>query len=292
MSPFLRTVLPQLAHQGAVRQEHEIHVPRLALATPELTIAHAQMLLPVPMEGLRSCPALAIGFEDPMHFPIGPIADQHLARLGIALSFPQHHDPYRMRDPRNADTLGEVPLLLVIDTRFAPTQRSQFGLHPLTGFPVASIDADRTIELQIADVIPFVAVNVIENVGMGEVAVEGEIAWNDLLDHPIDQLFTENSVVLEGRSVGNAGVLLAEATELQGIVLAGGTNIISNQVIVGDQMPLIGMIPEPAGIFNQLAVVIDERVIDSNHAVLGKASGGVALQQIEAPLVEGQFIPV
>src|SRR5215216_835748 len=70
LSPFLRTVVPQLGHQGAVRQEYEIHVPCLALATPELTRAHAQMLLAVPMEGLRSCPAFAIGLEDAMHLPI------------------------------------------------------------------------------------------------------------------------------------------------------------------------------------------------------------------------------
>src|SRR3954468_21143901 len=61
VSPFLRTVMPQLRHQSAVRQEHEIHMPGLALATPELTRAHAQMLLPVPMEGLSSCPPLPIG---------------------------------------------------------------------------------------------------------------------------------------------------------------------------------------------------------------------------------------
>ena len=89
VSPFLRTVVPQLGHQGAVRQEHEIHVPGLALALPELTIAHAEMLLPVPMEGLRSCPAFAIGFEDAMHFPIGAIGDQDLARFGIPLAFPR-----------------------------------------------------------------------------------------------------------------------------------------------------------------------------------------------------------
>src|SRR6266496_6146500 len=62
--------MPQLGHQGAVRQEHEIHVPGLALALPELTRAHAKMLLPVPMEGLRSCPAFAIRLEDAMDFPI------------------------------------------------------------------------------------------------------------------------------------------------------------------------------------------------------------------------------
>src|SRR5262249_4520982 len=160
-------VVPHLAHQGAVRQEHEIHVPRLALATPELTIAHAQMLLPVPMERLGSCPAFAIDFEDAVHFPIGPIGDQHLARFGIALVLPEHHDPYRMLDAGNADTLGEIPLLLAVDSRFAPTQWSQFGLHPLTGLPVASIDRDGAIELQIADVSAAVAVDVIEDVGMG-----------------------------------------------------------------------------------------------------------------------------
>src|SRR6266487_1970117 len=70
LSPLLRTVVPQLGHQGAVRQEHEIHVPGLALALPELTRAHAKMLLPVPMEGLRSCPAFAIRLEDAMDSPI------------------------------------------------------------------------------------------------------------------------------------------------------------------------------------------------------------------------------
>src|SRR5436189_5276716 len=70
LSPFLRTVVPQLGHQGAVRQEYEIHVPCLALALPELTIAHAEMLLPVPLEGVGSCPACAICLEDAMHLPL------------------------------------------------------------------------------------------------------------------------------------------------------------------------------------------------------------------------------
>ena len=88
LSPFLRTVVPQLGHQGAVRQEHEIHVPGLALAFPELTITHAQMLLAVPMEGLCSCPALAIALENAMHFPIGAIGDEYLAWFGISLLLP------------------------------------------------------------------------------------------------------------------------------------------------------------------------------------------------------------
>ncbi len=49
MSPFLRTVVLQLTHQGAGRQEHEVHMPGLARAAPPLTIAHAHMLRPVAM---------------------------------------------------------------------------------------------------------------------------------------------------------------------------------------------------------------------------------------------------
>jgi len=70
LSPFLRTVVPQLTHQSGVRRDDQIHVPGLAHAVSELTLAHAQKLLPVPMESLGSCPAFPIGLEDPMDFPI------------------------------------------------------------------------------------------------------------------------------------------------------------------------------------------------------------------------------
>src|SRR6266496_5483594 len=136
VSPLLRTVVPQLGHQGAVRQEYEIHMPGLALATPELTRAHAQMLLAVPMEGLRSCPALAIGLEDAMYLPIGAVGNQHLARFGIALLFPQHHDSHCVIDARNADTLGEVPLDLAVHRGLLATQRPKLTLHPVARLPV------------------------------------------------------------------------------------------------------------------------------------------------------------
>jgi hypothetical protein len=41
-----------------------MHVPGLALTFPELTVAHTQMLLPVPMEGLCPSLAFAIGLCD------------------------------------------------------------------------------------------------------------------------------------------------------------------------------------------------------------------------------------
>ncbi len=197
-----------------------------------------------------------------------------------------------MRDAGNADTFGEVPLLLTIDGRFAPTQRPQLRLHPLAGFPVLAVDGDRAIELQIADVIALLAGDMVEDLRVGEVTVEGKIAWDRLIDHPIDQLFAQNGMILEGCFVGHTGLLLAEAAELQRIVFARGTHVIGDQIVMGDQMPLIGMIPEPAGIFNQLAVMGDQRVINRDHAVRGVVGGRVALQPIEAPLVEQLFIPL
>src|SRR5262249_13903738 len=57
-------------------------------------------------------------------------------------------------------------------------------------------------------------------------------------------------------------------------------------------MALLGMIPEPASIFNQLAVMVDQRIINRDHTMRGVVGGGVALQEIETPLVERLFIPL
>src|SRR3972149_9447279 len=58
--PLVRTVLPQLTHEQAVRQHDQVHVPGLALAVAKLTISHAKLLLTVPMIGLRARPAISI----------------------------------------------------------------------------------------------------------------------------------------------------------------------------------------------------------------------------------------
>src|SRR5208337_3907253 len=58
--PFTRTTQPQLTHQETVRQHDQVHVPCLALDITQLTIPEAELLLAVPMEGLRTCPAIPI----------------------------------------------------------------------------------------------------------------------------------------------------------------------------------------------------------------------------------------
>src|SRR3954469_13649177 len=67
--PLLRTALLQLAHEQAVRQHDQVHVPGLALDVTRLTVAQTELLLAVPMERLRARPAMSVHPHDPTHFP-------------------------------------------------------------------------------------------------------------------------------------------------------------------------------------------------------------------------------
>ena len=53
----------------------------LAHSVTQLTLAHAQMLLPVPVVGLRPTPASLIDLQDVVGFPMDSIGDEHLTRL-------------------------------------------------------------------------------------------------------------------------------------------------------------------------------------------------------------------
>ena len=132
----------------------------------------------------------------------------------------------------------------------------------------------------------------VEDLSVAEVAVEGEITGNVLIDHPIDQFFAEERVVLERLVVSETGVLLAEATKLQGIVFARSADVVGNQVVMGDEVALVSMVPEPAGVLNQLATVVDQGVVDCDDAVFGVAGGGVTLQLVQPTLVEGFGLPL
>ena len=51
-----------------------------------------------------------------------------------------------------------------------------------------------------------------------------------------------------------ADVLLAEEAELQGVMLAAGADVVDEEVVLGDLVPLLGVVPEPAGVGDQLPV--------------------------------------
>jgi hypothetical protein len=50
----------------------------MTTAIPELTFAHAQMLLAVPMEAFCACPAATINLQYPYDIPMGSITHQYL----------------------------------------------------------------------------------------------------------------------------------------------------------------------------------------------------------------------
>src|SRR5512142_2521010 len=58
--PLLRTALLQLAQEQTVRQHDQVHVPGLALEITQLTVTQSELLLAVPMEGLRTPPAMPV----------------------------------------------------------------------------------------------------------------------------------------------------------------------------------------------------------------------------------------
>ena len=108
--PFIRTALPQLTHQEAVRQHDEVQVPGLALTVTQLTIPQAQLLLAVPMKGFGACPAMPVHAHDACDFPLRPVGHQDDARLGVLAVRPQQHHPHLVADVGDAQRTGEVPI--------------------------------------------------------------------------------------------------------------------------------------------------------------------------------------
>jgi hypothetical protein len=291
MSPFLRTVVLQLTHQSGVRQDDQMHVPGLAHAAPELTLAHAQMLLPVPMEGLGSCPALPVGLEDTMHFPIGPIGDQDLARFLSSFGCPQHHNPHRMVHVGQTNALGEIPLRASSHRDLLAASGQQLPCNPVAGFPLAPFDDDLAIGFQVAHIATLLGMHVVDDLGIGEVTIKRNITRDVLTDHPIDQFDAQVGMRVEVRLTLLALLTLAKTAEVQWIVLAAGMNVVGEQVIVGNQVAFVSMIPEPASVFNQLAIMVDQGVINRDDAILTIAGGRIALQPLQAMGIDALDIP-
>lgn len=195
-SPFTHTALLHLPDQQSVRQEDEIQVPGLALATSQLTLAHPEMLLAVPMKGLGPCPPPAIDSPNPRHLPVAPIGHQHLDGVDAILSLPQDDKPHGMIHLRQSHGLGEGPLVGGADFDQLATLRSNlpgdFGRAHLL-----ALKDYLPIELQITHIATPVTVNEIEDGRIGEVAVAGEIPGNLVRDDPTNQLLDQFRMALE-----------------------------------------------------------------------------------------------
>ena len=153
------------------------------------------------------------------------------------------------------------------------------------------------LSLQVADVASGppepvrLGMDVVEDLGVGEVAVEGEVAGDLPLTDPVDQLAAQLGMVAERLLDRLADLLLAEEAELQRVVLAAGADVVDEEVVLGDLVPLLGMVPEPSGVGDQLAVPVDEGVVDGDDALVAVAGGRVLLEPFQSPLVEGLDVP-
>jgi hypothetical protein len=85
--------------------------------------------------------------------------------------------------------------------------------------------------------------------------------------------------------------LLAEEAEFQGIMFAAGADVVGEEIVLGDLVPLLGVVPEPAGVGDQEAIAVDQGVVDGDDALIAVTSRGLLLEFIEPSLVEGMGIP-
>ena len=98
-------------------------------------------------------------------------------------------------------------------------------------------------------------------------------------------------MVAERLLEGFADLLLAEEAEFQRVVFAAGANVVDEEVVLGDLVPFLGVIPEPAGVGDQLAVPVDQGVVDGDDAVVAIAGERVLLEPFQSSLVERLDIP-
>src|SRR6516225_6046011 len=189
--PLTRTALPQLAHQETIRQHDQVHVPGLALGITQLTVAEAELLLTVPMKGLRSCPAMPVHSHDPTHFPGDPIGHQDLAGIRIVSVPPENHDPNLVIHVGDAHAHREVPLPSLADPHLLAIACGDRG-RQIVGLDDSSLPLQLAVTLEVADIPPWpsqailLAVNVIEDLSAGDVRVHREVAGDLTLTNPVD----------------------------------------------------------------------------------------------------------
>ena len=116
--------------------------------------------------------------------------------------------------------------------------------------------------------------NVIEDLGVGEVRVHSEVAGNLSLADPVDQITTEDCVVSERLFQGLADFFLAKEAKLQGIMFAAGADIVGEEVVLRDLVPLLGVVPEPPRIGDQQTVAVNQGIIDGDDTLIAVSGGG------------------
>jgi len=249
------------------------------------------------MEGLRTCPPIAINQQNPGDFPAGPVGDQDLARFAIAFSIPDDNDSYFVVHTRDADGHREVPLLLAASLERLSAFRLDFGGH-LFRLQLGTFPTNLAVEFQVAYVASrspetvLLLVNVVEALRVGEVAVECEIAGDFPLACPVDQLAEELCVVEKLLARMLALLTLPEPPKLQRIVFPACADIVGDQVVVCQLVSLLGVVPKPTDVFDEFARVVDQYIVDGDHATVRVSRARILLEPLEPLLVQFLLVPL
>ena len=202
------------------------------------------------------------------------------------------YDPNLVLDVGDAHGHRKVPLPSVTDPHLLAITCGDRG-RQIVGLDDPSLPLQLAVTLEVADIAPrpsqsiLLAVNVIEDLGAGEVRVHREVAGDLTLTNPVDQLTAQDGMVAERLLQGLAELLLAEEAELQGVMLAAGADVVGEEIVLGDLVPLLCVVPEPPRVGDQQAIAIDQGIIDRNDSLVAVPSGGVFLEFLQSSLVEG-----
>src|SRR5215510_8180871 len=129
----------------------------------------------------------------------------------------------------------------------------------------------------------------VEDLGTGEVTVKSEVPWDATGDGIIDQLDAQLRMVFEGRH--GTRIALLKPTPLDRIVRSRRTDVVGDQVIMGDDIAFVGVVPEPAYVFDQLPGMVHQRIINGNHAAGAVAHCGITLQPLQPSIVHFLYMP-
>ena len=87
-------------------------------------------------------------------------------------------------------------------------------------------------------------------------------------------------------------ITLFETAKLQWIVFSVGAYVVGKQIIMGDFVPLFSMLPVPADVLDQLAIAVNEHIVQRDHTLFVITGRRIGLHPLQSTLVECFHIPI
>lgn len=297
-TPFMQTGTAEGSNRETVRQHDQIHVSRLTHSVTKLTSPHAQFLFPVPMKSLRARPAIPIRIRNANNVPAGLVRQQNLPRLLVRLFVPQNNDSAFVVRFRHIHAHREVILYFSVTMNDLLLVLRFDRLGEVRRLLFHALESHEPVRLQVADVSTGFAefvlerIDVIQNLATRKETVEHERAGNLPFLTPIDQFEEQLRMVDELDAVLLALILFGEATEFERIMFLAEADVIDEQIIMGDFVTFLGMVPKPTDVFDHLSGMVDENIVEGDHAFPVKLEFVRFLEPMNSLFVELLDIPI